>query len=89
MKAFSHDEKTLVGMDKTFLFEYLLDVAYEDDPYLALGEYEYAFVSFLIGEELEGLEQWKKMTSMWCHCVRLVETQPSFFAAFLGELLSG
>ena len=33
-----------------------------------LGELQYCFITFLLGENLEAFEQWKSLVSILCSC---------------------
>ena len=40
----------------------------ENGPSNLLGELQYCFISFMIGENLESFEQWKKLVNLLCNC---------------------
>ena len=44
-----------------------------------LGEMQFAFVSFLLGENLDSFEQWKRMVNLICNCEKGVLDKPDFF----------
>lgn len=55
------------------------------DEKLFLGELQFAFICFLIGESLEALEQWKKMVTLVCSCEDALLTHPKFFSEAIGK----
>ena len=64
------------------------------DPCLGLlGELQFAFIAFLIGQDAEGFEAWKALTTLLCSCVSALQTRHALyerwvavFAAQLAEL---
>jgi A1 cistron-splicing factor AAR2 len=38
------------------------------NPKDILGELQYCFITFLLGENLEAFEQWKSLVSIICSC---------------------
>lgn len=64
------------------------------DPCLGLlGELQFAFIAFLIGQDAEGFEAWKALTTLLCSCVTALQTRHALyerwvavFAAQLAEL---
>ena len=62
-----------------------------------LGELEYSFVAFVVGQSADGLEQWKKLVDMLCRCEDGMSGQaapnhesipPQFFEQFLHVLMA-
>lgn len=49
-----------------------------------LGEIQFAFVSFLVGESFEGFTQWKLLVLLICGCDQAVESHADFYASFMG-----
>merc|ERR1719197_1442945 len=54
---------------------------------LLLGEIQFSFVSFLIGQCFDALEQWKGLVNMLCNCEDAFEQRGALFAGFVGVLL--
>ncbi|CAD7946893.1 unnamed protein product [Amoebophrya sp. A120] len=55
--------------------------------YLALlGELELAFVAFLLGQNYDAFEQWKKLLNLFCSCTELIAKQPVLYLEFLRTL---
>lgn len=59
---------TLANMDKTAVLEKLVTVSHDGDWNAVLGELQFAFVCFLLGQSFEAFEQWKKMVAMLLAC---------------------
>lgn len=66
-----------------FLFSSLL-FSFSDELSL-LGELQFAFVSFLIGQSYDGFDQWKSLLNLFCSCEKAVQTRPTLFAEFVGK----
>lgn len=86
----SHSEITRLQMDRTAVLEKLLRHEYSgsndaNETWL-LGEMQHAFVSFVVGESLAGLEQWKGIVHLLCSCESAVEGRPSLYRGFLETL---
>lgn len=52
---------------------------FENDYKLFFGEFEVAFITFLIGEMLDSFEQWKKMFILVFSCEELLIERPEMF----------
>jgi len=44
-----------------------------------LGEFQYAFVVFLIGQVYEGFEQWKRLMHLICSCCKAIKSNKSLY----------
>ncbi|CEP02941.1 AAR2 splicing factor containing protein [Plasmodiophora brassicae] len=53
-----------------------------------LGELQYAFVLFVIGQSFEGFEQWKRLLSLVCTCPRAMTDHRPFYGNFINVLCS-
>jgi A1 cistron-splicing factor AAR2 len=49
----------------------------ESAMYDLLGELEYSFVTFVVGQSADGLEQWKKLIDLLCRCEDAMSGIPS------------
>jgi A1 cistron-splicing factor AAR2 len=67
----------LVSADRQLAFPIL-------DQALLLGELEYSFVCFVMGQEYEGFVQWKKLVNLMCSCEEALLTHPGLFHEFIG-----
>ena len=82
----TQEQRVLDGQDKTRLVLFYMDHYFENDFSLLLGELQYAFVAFLVGEDMHGLEQWKVITNILCHAEELATLEPEFFLEFIVAL---
>ncbi|KAJ8442453.1 LOW QUALITY PROTEIN: hypothetical protein Cgig2_022336 [Carnegiea gigantea] len=62
-------ELTSLNLDKTHILETILKKEYDDVEDRLLGELQFAFVAFLMGQSLEGFLQWKSFVSLLLQCV--------------------
>ncbi|CAD8212824.1 unnamed protein product [Paramecium pentaurelia] len=74
---------TALNFDKSTIVEELLKSEYQNDYNLFLGEIQYAFVKFLLGEHFESFEQWKQLLILITSCERLIEEQTNMFIDFI------
>jgi len=58
---------------------------FEKDHQL-LGELQYAFVTFLLGQVYNSFEQWKSIVALLCNCEEALLSHPRLFLEFLGVL---
>lgn len=82
-------EITLLNMDKSRLLEQVVRDQYGGDYGSLLGELQYAFIAFVYGQSLEGLQQWKALVGLWLSCESAAVGSASMqghFAEFLGVL---
>ncbi|CAK9317987.1 unnamed protein product [Citrullus colocynthis] len=61
-------ELTYLNLDKTLLLENLLKKYFGGSEDLLLGELQFAFVVFLMGQSLEGFLQWKSLITLFFEC---------------------
>ncbi|XP_050941472.1 uncharacterized protein LOC103496849 isoform X3 [Cucumis melo] len=61
-------ELTYLNLDKTLLLENLLKEYFGGSEDLLLGELQFAFVVFLMGQSLEGFLQWKSLVTLFFEC---------------------
>lgn len=52
-----------------------------------LGELQYAFVLFVIGQSFEGFEQWKRLLSLVCTCPRAMTDHRPFYGNFISTFM--
>jgi len=72
-------------MDKTATLQHIMK-RYENDPNGVLGELQFAFICFLLGQSFDGFEQWKNMIALLCTCERGMREMPRFFSDFFDVL---
>ncbi|MBD0289415.1 MAG: hypothetical protein ICV79_28955, partial [Flavisolibacter sp.] len=50
---------TQSNMDKSGILDELILKEYNDNEDMLLGEFQYAYITFILGEVYESFEQWK------------------------------
>uniref|UniRef100_A0A6B2L7F2 AAR2 splicing factor homolog n=1 Tax=Arcella intermedia TaxID=1963864 RepID=A0A6B2L7F2_9EUKA len=79
----SPQDITKLNFDKSYVLLELFRTDFNNDPQLFLGEFEYAFLMFSLGECYESFEQWKKMLRLVCQCETAISEKMSFFVEFV------
>ncbi|XP_054797985.1 uncharacterized protein LOC129303018 isoform X2 [Prosopis cineraria] len=83
-KGMHGQELTSVNLDKTQLLETLLEKDYGGSEDLLLGELQFAFVAFLMGQSLEAFLQWKSLVSLFLGCTEApFHTRSQLFTKFI------
>jgi A1 cistron-splicing factor AAR2 len=79
---------TAANLDKSLLLEQLLVDKYKNSEDDFLGEFQFAFLAFLLGHSLEGFSQWKEFLRLMLGCeVAAVEGEKvMLFTRFLMAL---
>lgn len=57
---------TEANFDKSIILGELLKKEYDGKSENLLGELQFSFISFLLGENLESFEQWKSIITLLC-----------------------
>ncbi|XP_050262641.1 uncharacterized protein LOC126707076 isoform X11 [Quercus robur] len=68
-KGIHGQELTSLNIDKTQLLESLLTKDYGGSEDVLLGELQFAFIAFLMGQSLEGFLQWKALVNLLFGCI--------------------
>ncbi|KAM7520305.1 hypothetical protein LguiB_019267 [Lonicera macranthoides] len=77
-------ELTSLNLDKTELLESVLTRDYGGAEDLLLAELQFAFITFLMGQSLEGFLQWKNLVSLLLGCTEApFRTRSQLFTKFL------
>ncbi|KAF2592987.1 hypothetical protein F2Q70_00044989 [Brassica cretica] len=83
-KGISGQELTSLNLDKTQLLESVLSKEYKDSEDLLLGELQFSFVAFLMGQSLESFMQWKSLVSLLLGCTEApFQTRSELFTKIL------
>ncbi|KAL1308172.1 hypothetical protein HN51_050112 [Arachis hypogaea] len=83
-KGISGQELTSLNLDKTQLLETLLAKEYGCSEDLLLGELQFAFIAFLMGQSLEAFFQWKSLVSLFLGCSEApFKTRTQLFTKFI------
>lgn len=81
-------EITALNMDKTPVLDKVIATEHNGQEGDFLGELQFAFVCFLLGQSFESFEQWKQMLALALSCVEAVldAKREKFWLAFLDVL---
>ncbi|XP_009105213.1 protein AAR2 homolog [Brassica rapa] len=83
-KGISGQELTSLNLDKTQLLESVLSKEYKASEDLLLGELQFSFVAFLMGQSLESFMQWKSLVSLLLGCTEApFQTRSELFTKFI------
>lgn len=83
-KGIHGQELTSLNLDKTQLLESILINHYGGSEDLILGELQFAFIAFLMGQSLEAFLQWKSLVSLFLGCTAApLHTRSQLFTKFI------
>ncbi|KAM6567104.1 hypothetical protein CsatA_026232 [Cannabis sativa] len=83
-KGIQGQELTALNLDKTHLLESLLVKEYGGSEDLLLGELQFAFIAFVMGQSLEAFLQWKSIVSLLFGCTEApFHTRSRLFVKFI------
>ncbi|KAK9829455.1 hypothetical protein WJX72_005966 [[Myrmecia] bisecta] len=78
---------TAANLDKSQLLDDLISKEYSGHELAILGETQFAFLAFLMGQSLEGFAQWKDIVHLMLGCEAApLRTRSALFERFLGVL---
>ncbi|KAH9675560.1 AAR2 protein family [Citrus sinensis] len=78
------EELTSLNLDKTELLESLITKNYGGSEDTLLGELQFAFIAFLMGQSLEAFLQWKSLVSLLFGCSEApLHTRSQLFTMFI------
>ncbi|XP_041373332.1 protein AAR2 homolog [Gigantopelta aegis] len=79
-------EITKYSMDSSYALELILTTRYPDSHTDILGEIQFAFVCFLVGQNYDSFEQWKKLVHLLCTCEEACKKHIHLFSQLIGVL---
>ncbi|XP_057524750.1 uncharacterized protein LOC130804354 [Amaranthus tricolor] len=83
-KGISGAELTSVNLDKSYILENILMKEYDGVEDRLLGELQFAFIAFLMGQSLDGFLQWKSLVSLLLGCTEApFHTRTQLFVKFI------
>nr|POE98872.1 protein aar2 like [Quercus suber] len=83
-KGIHGQELISLNIDKTQLLESLLIKDYGGSEDVLLGELQFAFIAFLMGQSLEGFLQWKALVNLLFGCIEApFRTRTQLFTKFI------
>ncbi|TMW91280.1 hypothetical protein EJD97_014521 [Solanum chilense] len=84
LKGVSGQDLTNMNLDKTHILETILTKQYGGSEDSLLGELQFAFVAFLMGQSLEAFLQWKLLVSLLLGCTEApLHTRTQLFTKFI------
>ncbi|KDP22655.1 hypothetical protein JCGZ_02497 [Jatropha curcas] len=86
-RGMNREELTALNLDKTELLESLLIKDYGGSEDLLLGELQFAYIAFLMGQSLDAFLQWKSLVSLLLGCTEApFHTRSQLFTKFIKVL---
>lgn len=79
-------EITKFSIDSSFQLEAIMKDRYPDNPTGVLGEVQFAFICFLIGQNYDSFEQWKWLVHTMCTSDGALKTHAKLFTDFISML---
>ena len=76
-------EITKHSLDSSYALQTLIDTHYRDNPGDILGELQFAFVCFLIGQVYDAFEQWKQLVHLFCSAHDAIAQHPDVYSDFI------
>merc|ERR1719242_600139 len=73
IKGLSPSGMTTLQMDRSKILYDLLNGEFKRNHFALIGELQYAFICLLVGQSVQGLEQWKVIIDLICNCCDAVE----------------
>ncbi|KAG0503276.1 hypothetical protein HPP92_003348 [Vanilla planifolia] len=83
-RSITGEELTALNLDKTRLLESILTKNYGGEEDILLGELQFAFVVFMMGQSLEAFIHWKDMVTLLFSCRDApLQTRSELFVKFI------
>lgn len=79
-------EMTKYSIDSSYALESILSSYYKDNEMGILGEIQFAFICFLIGQVLDAFEQWKNLVHVMCTSEEALQNHASLFLNFISVI---
>ncbi|XP_055332955.1 protein AAR2 homolog [Paramacrobiotus metropolitanus] len=77
---------TSMNMDKSVFLDHWIADELHGSPAEVLGEVQFAFVCFLVGQVYDAFEQWKNIVALLSQCEKAMLDRPDFFLDVIGLL---
>lgn len=74
------------SLDSSYTLDLVLSERFHKDINIFLGEVQYAFVCFLIGQNYDSFEQWKKLVHLLCTSGDAITQYPEAFLSVISIL---
>lgn len=82
----SPSEITKYSMDSTYALRTMINTAYNKKETLLLGEIQFSFICFLIGQVYDAFDQWKSLVHMMCGSVEALNCSTDLYMNFISML---
>ncbi|CEM34092.1 unnamed protein product [Vitrella brassicaformis CCMP3155] len=82
----SPSDVTRLSLDRSSCLEKLLTANYRNDDRGILGELQFAYIAFLLGQNFDGFEQWKALVTLLCNCEDSIRAHPDLYCDFIRVL---
>lgn len=79
-------EITKYSMDSSYALDLVLKNRFQNDSHKILGEVQFAFLCFLLGQHYESFEQWKKLVHLLCTSGEAILKYPKTFMDFISVI---
>ncbi|XP_062886607.1 protein AAR2 homolog [Mobula hypostoma] len=79
-------EITKYNMDFSYVLDTVINQRYSSKPKEILGELQFSFVCFLIGNVYDAFEHWKDLLRLLCHSEEAVTKQKDLYSALISVL---
>ncbi|KAM3871943.1 protein AAR2 homolog [Diretmus argenteus] len=77
---------TQYSMDQSYALETLLEKHHKLQPLNVLGELQFAFVCFIIGNVYEGFEHWKDLLALLCRSEEAMRSRKDLYLGLIAVL---
>ncbi|WAR04644.1 AAR2-like protein [Mya arenaria] len=77
---------TVYSMDSTFMLDSIIQSDYSKNKRGILGEIQFAFICFLIGQVFDAFDQWKKLVHLMCGSEKALNSHSDLFMDFIAML---
>ena len=86
LQASTPADITKLHMDKSLVLEQVIDQQLDKEEQELLGEIQFAFVCFLVGQVYDAFEQWKRLIALMSGCEDAIRKRPHLFVSLIGVL---
>ncbi|XP_064651930.1 protein AAR2 homolog [Lineus longissimus] len=78
-------EITKYNMDSSYALEKMIELNYRTDLEI-LGEIQFSFICFIVGQVYDAFDQWKKLVHLLCSCEGALKNHTELYAQFISVL---
>ncbi|KAK6173072.1 hypothetical protein SNE40_016601 [Patella caerulea] len=82
----SPSEITKYSMDSSYVLETILSERFTVNDTEILGELQFAFVCFIVGQNYDSFEQWKRLVHLLCTCEEAISNHTDLYTQFISIL---